>query len=71
LIQGQGIYIPLVSIFTRLFAYRSLKKTATTPWDKSVVSVVTHKKWGVIRAIASVVVVLVTLLIIKFLLTLE
>ena len=71
LIQGQGFYIPLVSIFTQLFAYRRLKKTATTLWDKSVGSVVTHKKWGVIRAIASVVVVFVTLLITKFLLTLE
>jgi len=71
LIQGQGFYIPLVSIFTQLFAYIRLKKTATTLWDKSVGSVVTHKKWSVIKAIASVVVVFMILLITNFLLTLE
>lgn len=62
-IQGEGLGIPLVALVTRIFAYKRLTKTGTTLWDTSVGSVVTHKKWGVIRATASVVVVLVALMI--------
>lgn len=62
-VQGDGFGIPLVTLFTRLSAYRRLTKTGTTLWDTSVDSVVTHKKWGVIRAIASIVVTLVVLMI--------
>lgn len=60
-VQGEGFEIPLVTLFTRLFAYRRLTKSGTTLWDTSVGSVVTHKKWGVIRATASVLIVLVAL----------
>lgn len=66
-VQGEGFGIPLVTLFTRLFAYRRLTKTGTTLWDTSVGSVVTHKKWGVIRAIASVFVTLVVLVIMRIL----
>ncbi len=62
-IEGEGFGIPLVTIFTRFFAYRRLTLTGTTFWDTSVDSVVTHKKWGVIRTIASVLVVLLIFMI--------
>jgi len=45
-VQGDGFGIPLVTLFTRLFAYRRLIKTGTTLWDTSASSVVTHKEWG-------------------------
>lgn len=62
-IQGEGLGIPLVTLFTRLFAYRRLTKFGTTLWDTSVGSVVKHKRWGVIRATSSVLIVLVALMI--------
>ncbi len=68
-IQGEGLGIPLVTLFTRLFAYRRLTKTGTTLWDTSVESIVTHKKWGVIRAIATILAVLVTMIIMSILIS--
>jgi len=62
-IQGEGLGIPLVTFFTRLFAYKRLTKTGTTLWDTSVDSVVTHKEWGVIRAVAIVLSVLAVFMI--------
>lgn len=50
-IQGVGLGIPFVALFTQLFAYRRLTKTGTTLWDTSVNAVVLHKKWGVFRAL--------------------
>ena len=61
--QGEGFGIPFVTLFTKLFAYRRLTKTGTTLWDASINSVVTHKKWGVLRAMSSVFVTLVTALV--------
>lgn len=61
LIQGCGFGIPLVNLFTMFFAYRRLTKTGTTLWDTSTCSVVTHKKWGIIRTIASIFVTLIAL----------
>ncbi len=63
IVQGEGFGIPFVTLFTRLFAYRRLTKTGTTLWDASAGSVVTHKKWGVIRAISCVFVTFVALMI--------
>lgn len=65
--QGDGLGIPLVTLFTRLFAYRRLKKTGTTLWDTSVDSVVTHRKWGVIRAIVVLLITLTALMIFSIL----
>lgn len=53
-VQGVGFGIPIVSIFTQLFAYRRLKRTGTTLWDTSVNSNVTHKEWGPVRAITCI-----------------
>ena len=53
-VQGLGFGIPLVSLFTLLFAYRRLTKTGTTLWDTSVGAVVLHKKWGVVRALVCI-----------------
>ena len=50
-VQGVGLGIPFVALFTQLFAYRRLAKTGTTLWDTSASAVVLHKKWGVFRAI--------------------
>jgi len=62
-IQGEGIGLPLVTLFTRLFAHRRLTKTGTTLWDTSVGFVETRKKWEAIRALTSVLVVLVVMMI--------
>lgn len=51
-VQGVGLGIPFVALFTQLFAYRRLTKTGTTLWDTSTTAVVLHKKWGVFRALA-------------------
>lgn len=50
-VQGVGLGIPFVALFTQLFAYRRLTKTGTTLWDTSANAVVLHKKWGVVRAL--------------------
>lgn len=50
-VQGVGLGIPIVALFTQLFAYRRLTRTGTTLWDTSANAVVLHKKWGVFRAI--------------------
>lgn len=50
-VQGVGLGIPFVALFTQLFAYRRLTKTGTTLWDTSVNAVVLHKEWGVVRAL--------------------
>jgi len=50
-LQGVGLGIPFVALFTQLFAYRRLTKTGTTLWDTSTNTVVLHKKWGVLRAL--------------------
>lgn len=47
---GEGLGIPLVALFTRIFAYRRLTKTGTTLWDSAVESIVTHRQWGFFRA---------------------
>lgn len=51
-VQGVGLGIPFVALFTQLFAYRRLTKTGTTLWDTSASAAVFHKKWGVLRALA-------------------
>jgi uncharacterized RDD family membrane protein YckC len=50
-VQGIGLGIPLIALFTQLFAYRRLTKTGTTLWDRSASAVVIHKEWGVLRAL--------------------
>ena len=60
-VQGEGLGIPFVTLFTRLFAYQRITKTGTTLWDTSIDSIVTHKKWGLLRASASVFITLVVL----------
>ena len=62
--QGEGLGIPIAIIVTRIISYLKLEKTGTTAWDTSVGSVVNHKKWGFLRATASVLVVLLTLILI-------
>jgi len=58
---GEGLGIPLVTFFTRIFAYRHLTKTGTTSWDEAVNSVVLHKKWGFFRAASCVIITFLTL----------
>lgn len=48
-VQGVGLGIPLIAIFTQIFAYRRLTKTGQTKWDFSINALVHHKKWGVFR----------------------
>ena len=61
-IQGEAFGIPIIMIFTRLYAYGRLTKTGTTSWDQSVNAIVVHKKWGVIRYIVTILVVFTVLI---------
>lgn len=61
-IQGEGLGIPLVTLFTQIFAYRRLTKTGTTLWDASVNSIVTHRRWGFFRALFCVLAVIAVLM---------
>ena len=63
LIQGLGLGIPIVALFTQLFAYSRLTKTGTTLWDRSTDAVVTHQEWGFFRTVACVITVLGVLVI--------
>ncbi len=63
-LQGMALGIPFVAFFTQIFAYRRLTKTGTTLWDTAANSVVTHKTWGVGRAIMCVVSVFFVLVLI-------
>lgn len=60
-VQGFGCNIPFISLITSLFAYRRLTKTGTTRWDTATNAVVTHKKWGVGRALACIVCIIAAL----------
>ena len=51
-IQGLGLGIPIIAIFTQYFGYRRLTHTGTTLWDTAAESVVTHVEWGFGRALA-------------------
>lgn len=53
IVFSHGVFfgIPFIALIPQLFAYRRLKNTGTTLWDKSTGVVVTHKKLGLIRAI--------------------
>lgn len=66
-LQGEGLGIPLIGLVTRLFAYKRLTKTGTTLWDESVNSVVTHKEWGVGRAIFSTLTTIATFIFVSIL----
>ncbi|MHB1351421.1 MAG: RDD family protein [Desulfobulbaceae bacterium] len=66
-VQGVGLGIPLVSFITQLYAYRRLTATGTTLWDKSANSIVTHQRWGVIRSLMCVVVVVAVLFLLSIL----
>lgn len=60
-VQGVGLGIPFVALFTQLFAYRRLTKTGTTLWDTSTHAMVTHREWSILRAIMCVAVVFAVL----------
>jgi uncharacterized RDD family membrane protein YckC len=64
-VQGEGLCIPLVALFTQLFAYRRLSKTGTTLWDTSTNAVVLHKKWGVLRALVCTAAVFAVLILVS------
>lgn len=66
-VQGVGLGIPFVALFTQLFAYRRLTRTGTTLWDTSTGAVVAHQQWGVLRAILCVAVVLAVLVLLSIL----
>lgn len=61
-IQGVGLCIPIVLLFTHFFAYRRLTKTGTTLWDTSANSMVLHKKWGAFRALGCTAAVITVLI---------
>ena len=53
-IKGDGIGMPIIAIFTRVFAYRRLTSTGTTLWDEAAGSVVVHANWSIWRAALSI-----------------
>jgi uncharacterized RDD family membrane protein YckC len=66
-VQGVGLGIPFVALFTQLFAYRRLTRTGTTLWDTSAGAVMTHQRWGALRALVCTVVVFSVLILLSVL----
>jgi len=66
-VRGVGLGIPVVALFTQLFAYRLLKRTGTTLWDTFAGAVVTHVRWGALRALVCTVVVFGVLILLSVL----
>ncbi len=60
-IRGDGVGIPLIAIFTRLFAYKRLKRSGSTSWDNAIGSVVNHAEFGPVRTVACVIAVSVAM----------
>ena len=69
--QGEGFYIPVVALFTQIFAYIRLTNSGTTLWDSSVGSVVTYKKLSVIRVTAVWLVTLMVMVSLLIVLSIE
>ena len=66
-LQGLGLGIPFVVLFTMIFAYRRLTRTGTTLWDTSTNALVTYQPWNVLRAILGLAVMLAILAFISIL----
>jgi len=56
--RGDGLGIPIVTLFTRILAYQRLKTTRSTFWDDYVGSVVIHKEWSSLRWLACTLIIL-------------
>jgi hypothetical protein len=56
-LYGYALGIPILSIFSNYVAYRRLKKTGTTSWDKNKY-IVTHGPLGVLRVCLIIVIML-------------
>jgi uncharacterized membrane protein YhaH (DUF805 family) len=66
-VQGIGLGIPFLNIFTHLIAYRRLKDIGSTKWDIATNSLVTHQKWSILRAIiCTAIVCLIFILLVVF-----
>lgn len=52
--RGLGFGIPIVTLFTLIFAYNRLTKQGITSWDEDGHFIVTHGKVGVIRTIVAI-----------------
>lgn len=59
-VQGMGFGIPLIALFTMYFASKRLAKTGTTLWDKSVGSVVQHKKLSPQRTAVAIIFIFIS-----------
>ncbi|MFW6106644.1 MAG: RDD family protein [bacterium] len=57
-VQGLGLGIPIVALFTQLAAHKRLGQTGSTLWDNAVEAKVTHENWGVVRGVFVVVITL-------------
>lgn len=64
-VKGEWFGVPVVSAIPYFLAYRKLGRTGDTSWDTAepVQSRVTHKKWGLFRALVCTGVVLGVLLV--------
>jgi len=54
-LKGQGLGIPMVSLFTGIFAYRTLNSKGRTSWDAQYGVIVKHEELGVGRVLGVVV----------------
>ncbi len=54
--RGEGLGIPLILLFTRMHAHGKLTKEGITSWDRDGEFTVVHKKVGVVRIIAAIVI---------------
>lgn len=66
-ISGEGLAIPIITLFSRISCYRSLRANGKMSWDSSVGSNIYYEKLNTIKIIISVIVTLSALVLLAYL----
>jgi len=66
-ISGEGLAIPIITIFSRILCYRSLRANGKMSWDSSVGSNIYYEKLSTIKIIISVIVTFSVLVLFTYL----
>jgi len=66
-VSGEGFAIPLITLFTRMAAYRRLTRTNTTSWDSDIGSIVLYEEWHEVKVVASFIISILALILLSIL----
>lgn len=66
-VSGEGLAIPIITLFTRISCYRSLRAKGKMSWDSSVGSNIYYEKLNTIKIIISVIVTLSVFVLVGYL----